>query len=461
MKKMIVTTLTLLFLVTILRSQSSGQYPGNDIIGRGYNVFGEYANISSMKKYPIFNFSKCETKNESNFNIPSIMYLEQYRKHDIKDVKGASVQEYSRDLAESTKLKSKALFFSGSLQSNFNYNSNSTESRYFQTKMDLNLLWKISLDMRDTNELIKYLDVNFLKDLNSQKPEIVFERYGTHVITSALLGGRIDFSLSQKITSEFNSSSVETTINSKYKFISGEMNKSDNTSISNSDLSANLKLNIIGGNSQFVNDIKDNEQYKIWANGINDKPTLCGFTEESLIPIWSLAENANVKTALKNYYENVWIKKYPIPEKPITKELELVVDKVYIKNSCESAFKNYGEFQLLFFVNGQKVAESQEAKGTEGSNCLFDKMSFKFAAPTKSGETVKIELRVCENDKTGNDELTMGPDYYGKGGRIIYEISFPLKDEIFKTGFKELYKEDQLAGRYCEANVTYHLQISE
>lgn len=445
----------LIFIVSII-AKGQNNAPGMDVIGRGYDVFGEYANISSIKRYPIFNFSKCNSIVQNEYNIPSIIYLEPYRKHDMKDVKGSSIEEYSKDLSEQTKLQAKALFFKGSMQSNFNFNSNESESRYYFTKMDLNLQWKISLDIRDTLELIKYLDDFFNKDLNSQTPEVIFQRYGTHVIASALLGGRIDFSLSQEITNNSNSTSVDKSINSKYKFIRGEMSSSDITSNGSYESNDNIKLNVIGGNSQYINDIKDNEKYKIWADGIQAKPTLCDFTEESLIPIWSLTTDSRVKEDLKNYYYNVWIKKYPIPEKAITKELKIIIDKVIIKNSCESAFKNYGEFQLYFYLNNFQKNKpydlTLEKRGDEGQNCFFNKMYFKFPAPTNDGEIVSIKLLLVENDKVERDELTMGD-------KIEYYIKYPLNELIFNTSKTAyLYKEESVAGRYCEAYITYHLE---
>lgn len=455
------STLTAVFFSLIIFAQSQPnlsytEFPGNNIIGRGYNVFDEYATISSIKRYPIFNFSKCSLKVENGYSMPNILYLEPFLKHDIKDIKGSSAHEYSDDLAKRTNLKANALFFSGSFKSNFNSNTNESENRYYQTRMDLNLQWKISLDNRDESKLIKYLDEDFYEDLMFQKPEIIFERYGTHVIVSALLGGRIDYSLSQRITDQSSSASVENKINARYQILRGEISNTQNAYSGSYDSNEDVKLNIIGGNSQFINNIKDNVQYNVWAEGIQNNSTLCDFTEESLIPIWSFAPD-DKKQELMNYYSEVWIKKYPIPipEKPSIKELEIVISKVYIKNSCESAIKSYGEFQMLFLVNGIQQDQTREAKGSEGSNCNFDKMSFKFKAPINPGETVSVELKLIEIDQTGNDELTMGD-------RAIVKINYPINEAILNVNTaKYLYKQDGIAGRYCEVNINYYLRKSE
>ncbi|OFX25469.1 MAG: hypothetical protein A2033_09015 [Bacteroidetes bacterium GWA2_31_9] len=446
-----------LFYSVIILAQNNTNYPGNDVIGRGYDVFGEYANKSSIKDYPILDFTKCTTKNEGKYVIPSIILLKFDPTKDIKDVSGSSINDYSKSLAQSVNLKANAFFFAGSANSNFNYNSLQTEKRYYQTKMDRNLQWKISLDTRpDTLALAKYLDETFKKELLTKSPEYIFENYGTHIIVQALLGGRIDFSYSEKITGNTTQSDVESVLSGRYGILKGGYSNSNGQGINSSLTNKEVKLKVIGGETLYINEDLSSEQYNTWAAGIPNNSTLCDFTNNSLIPIWSIVTDKNIRKKLSDYYNNVLLINNHMPSAPEIKKLSLVVDEVYIKNSCENYFKKYGEFQLLFFINGKQVSQSQESKGTEGQDCYFDKMSFTFDAPTKEGEFVNIELRVIENDTPARDELTMGVN-----GKIIYNIKYPLSDELYKKGYNELFKEDPVAGKYCEANVTYHLQVAD
>ena len=445
-------TLSLSF-VLISSSVLCQNYPGSDVIGRGYDVFGEYANISSIKRYRVFDFSKCSQKSESGYNVPSQVYLEKFSKHSIKDVKGSSLDEYSSHMASHVNLSGNALFFKGSIGSNFSQSTSNVSSRYYHTRMDINLNWKVSLDTRDLSSLKPYLDDAFKKDLEQQSPSIIFERYGTHVIVSAMLGGRIDYSMSKKSTEISSSSELENIIKGRYGLVHGEYSSSSANGSVNAETMSEVQLTIVGGNSHLINTIESSAQYNTWANGINKSPTLCDFDRESLVPIWMFASSEK-KDAIKAYYFTTWIKKYPIPAAPKLQTLDVVVDKLHVTNNCENAFASHGQFILKFYVNDRYANQTNQKSCSEGK-AYFQNERFTFKVPQAEGESVIIEIMVIEIDqKTPDDLLT-------DGKRARLKISYPVTpDQLGESYSFHLYKEDTFAGRFCEAYLHFHFEES-
>jgi len=312
MKKLLLTVLILLSAFSVF---SQTQTPGLDILGYGYDVFGNYADQSSKKRYNLFTFSNFKNTpiGSDQYSVPEYVILENISKHMVTTVSGESIREYAQSQASSVGLSVDALFFSGSINSSYSSSSSGSERRFYYTYRDANTKWRISFDERNLSSLKNILDPAFKRDLQTMDPAKLFATYGTHYIASAYLGGRADYNSVTTITQNTKTSAIAVAVEAEYHAVSGNatLDKQSSELLSNSD--TKTKLTVTGGNSEYANNISTTATYEKWASGIASMPVLCDFDENSLKPIWDFAETAGRRAELKSEFDKM-IKANPLPE---------------------------------------------------------------------------------------------------------------------------------------------------
>jgi hypothetical protein len=302
-------------LLTIIPAFAQNQYPGQGVLGKGYNVFGEYANNKSVMRYKLFDFSKMSANpNEFGHSTPDLVYIENISDHIINTIEGSSITEYSNQLSEKIGLGANAFFFKGSVDAQFKNRYVSSENLFYYTYMDINTKWRVSLDTRDTEKMISCLDQQFKRDLDSLDPKTLFELYGTHFVSSAYLGGRIDYSSVANISYQTSTAEIKSAIKAKYGIISGSYSEGISTENVLSESNTESQLSVVGGNAEYTNSITNKEQYKKWADGIAGSPVLCGFDKNSLLPIWMLTLDPKRKKELEEYFLKSILPLYPLPD---------------------------------------------------------------------------------------------------------------------------------------------------
>ena len=310
--------MTLLFLLFANNSQAQNLAPGTDIVGYGYDIFGEYANQKSKKRYCLFEYNDKEKQviTSQTYLVPENVIVENISEHIVKTVSGESMREYAQSLSSKAGLSMDAYFFSGSVESSFNKSSSGMKKQFYYTYMDANTKWRISLDIRgDYIEPLKgMLEPRFAQDLKNMPPETLFETYGTHYIASAYLGGRADFKTKTVMSSQTNTREIAMAVEAKYHSVSANssLEKKHKQTLSNS--KTTTRLTVVGGNSEYANNINDPVTYENWASGIAEAPVLCDFEEGSLRPIWEFAETEARKNELKAAF-NKMLQNHPLPEK--------------------------------------------------------------------------------------------------------------------------------------------------
>lgn len=313
MKKNYALVLGLLLLNITLIAQT--QAPGLDILGYGYDVFGNYADQKSKKRYCLFkydNYSATPIGVES-YNVPQYVILENISDHVVKTVSGESVREYSRDLSKKAGMGVDAMFFSASISASYAKSESGSKRKFYYTYMDANTKWRISFDERNIDNLVNILDAQFKEDLMNMEPRKLFETYGTHFIASAYLGGRADYSSISEMSSSTSSRQIGLAVEAKYHAMSAntELNKSHSKTLSDS--KTETKLHVTGGNSQYANNINDPESYRLWADGIEGKPVLCDFEPNSLKPIWIFCTDEDRRFQLESEFEKM-CEENPLPK---------------------------------------------------------------------------------------------------------------------------------------------------
>ena len=190
----------------------AGAYdPVKTILGRGYDVFGLYADpVAPLSQVLDFDRLVRDGMVEKTAIGRTV----------INKSSGSSTSDYQSNLGATASLSGKYGFFSGSVKASFGKDVATSSSYEFCT---------ISASVRDSMYAIKnasdvrvlktYLTARFAADLAdaSLDPKELFDIYGTHVLAGAILGGRFDYNLAAKRESSNTSTSIATYAEIKYK----------------------------------------------------------------------------------------------------------------------------------------------------------------------------------------------------------------------------------------------------
>lgn len=313
--------------------------PGTDIIGYGYDIFGEYANQKSKKRYCLFEYDKREPQviTSQEYMVPKNVIIENISEHIVKTVSGESMREYAQSLSAKAGLSVNAFVFSGSVESSFSKSSSGMQKMFYYTYMDANTKWRISLDLRGDyiDPLKPMLEPRFAKDLETMNPETLFKTYGTHYIATAYLGGRADYKTKTVITSETNTREIGVAVEAQYQAVSASasIDKKHKETLSKS--KTKTKLTVVGGNSEYANNINDPVTYEKWAEGIANAPVLCDFEEGSLRPIWEFASPERQRELIAAF--NKMLENHPLPEK-MANVVSLKDDAYLVKNKANGLY---------------------------------------------------------------------------------------------------------------------------
>jgi hypothetical protein len=340
--------------------------PGTDIVGFGYDVFGEYANQKSKKRFCLFKYSNHAPQMIGNtqYNVPANVILENISEHNIKTVSGESQREYAKNLSANASLSGETMFFEGSVKSSYNFTSSGSEQKYYYTYMDANTKWRISLDVRDMTALAAMLDPVFRKAVDNDDPVKLFATYGTHYIASAYLGGRADFTSESVITQSTSTTEIGLAVEAKYKVVSGTANLNSQQTNTLRNAKTETKLRVVGGNSEFANNISDPVTYEKWASGIATMPVLCDFDQESLRPIWEFASTEARRTQLEEEFKRMCDKR-PLP-KEIANSIMFKGKFFYIKSKSENKYWDLANYHFYAERNGGKISVADKDVNKEG-----------------------------------------------------------------------------------------------
>ena len=407
-----------LLLSLLSLSLFSQDFPGESIIGRGYDIFGEYANSKSIKRYPIFDLQRTNSrKNTNGYNIPKIVLLEKVAEHQIRTIEGANQIEYASNLSKDIGIGGNAFFFKAALETSFETDLSLDVSSYYYTYMDVNEKWRISLDIRNFDTLRHYLDKQFEIDLKQLPPAEFFNIYGTHFVVGAYLGGRIDYSAKSSYYEGASKEKIEVAIKAKVLKIttSGDMTSSEEQILRKARSTEHLK--VIGGKSEYKNNISDPEQYNLWAAGVEDMPVMCGFDKKGLMPIWKLSSDIKRQHILERYYFENILSEHPLPdvflhdavldsENEIIQNFRVVIDRFIVHNDCDYPVLGDAEGEIVYkvdiYANEKHIGQVATPEGYvnpvwSGNDLVINKYA-DFSLPLVKNSEIKLEASIWEKD---------------------------------------------------------------
>lgn len=271
----------------------------------GYNVFAGLYASSRSTTYPLINWGGLEDRKAPNGEVyatPTILppFVDLVNFEYLK-IFGATASEFQTRLAVNLDLEGSYKFFSGELSVEFNQSQLASSIYEFSTIKDRLNLW--GLKTPPSGVLIEHLKESVLFDLINLEPYQLFFKYGTHYLSSLVLGGRVSYSNAVNKASFHSKYYVEVVAEFSYQDLIGQLSSSDKvkyqSSIESFQSSSVSKLNSVGGDSVY----DPRTDYDDWRASVKGRPVFIDFlNSQSLQPIWDLIADDSRRHEVKAAY---------------------------------------------------------------------------------------------------------------------------------------------------------------
>ncbi|WP_171972590.1 MAC/perforin domain-containing protein [Mucilaginibacter polytrichastri] len=158
---------------------------GWDVLGYGYNVLGIYAN-SSATTFQIINVAQLKADYPDKIETD----LSKTQTADLNI--GSDALSYLKTIAPNISIGTDtSAKFKATIKAAFK-DSTAFSSQYVYSSYNL-IIQQKRLKINSTIDLLKnYLNANFVNDVQNQSAAYVVSHYGTHVLTDAILGAKLD-----------------------------------------------------------------------------------------------------------------------------------------------------------------------------------------------------------------------------------------------------------------------------
>lgn len=265
---------------------------GVDWLGKGVNIITDkYA--ENVKNYHILDNKK--------LLLDGRIYYQLNDNSSSRYISGQDAWTYSESLSTSIKTGGKYLCFGGSVSAKFSSKHLQEKNRSFATLMYRAPKYDLYIDDLSIN-LKNYLTDSFKKNLASMEPQQLFELYGTHMLRSVIMGGRVEYNATTDSQYQSDSSSMETDVKASFNAIFASANIGVQTSKTQASTSYhNHSETNIQAYPSFGSPQLDPKSFDKWYDAMCANPGICDYGENALIPIWQLADGAR-STYLEQEY---------------------------------------------------------------------------------------------------------------------------------------------------------------
>ena len=309
-----------------------------------------------------------------------------------------------------------------------------------------------------------YLTTEFKNDLlnNNFSPKDLFDKYGTHIIRSGVLGGKIDFnyelySTTQHDLSEF-SNKLTANISSTYLNFDAEAESKIKKDASAKNVIISTNSTTVGGSSLDMSSLeKMKENYQAWLTSLKNECALIDIKDTtSLYPIWNLIPNekqyAQRKQALIDYFDaygaqnyQQLMAKYPsVPTDSPSINIDFMKTQVAQDNNnynptiqrtySQDLINRYEDFKLgnLILQNCKKNSDGTYTQ--HGGLELLFKLNESPDALNAYPSSCSDPKYICTlSDDTAASPVWGFPNFGGAIGKGAYCVQVTFKDSTTKS----------------------------
>ena len=179
-----------------------------DFLGYGYDVTGEFFTEKSTK-FAVIDLVALQKDH------PNRLVVNTSKNVEGKVIGGEYAESYTKELAIQTKTSVGFGLFGGSIKSVFNQTIDYS-SKYSMASYNWKIQHKRVALNADADLLQNYLTREFREDLESKNASYIISRYGTHVLTNIVLGGRLEIIYRSSTLNENRKSTVSAGVTASF-----------------------------------------------------------------------------------------------------------------------------------------------------------------------------------------------------------------------------------------------------
>lgn len=279
--------------ITPLSTFSLNDPKYRNVLGYGINAFGNSKNVTCYS--PIL---------KEEFRTGNAVAVQMKHTTSYKAETEDSVEKLYEKFSMKNSTSVRYMMFSTGIDFGFSNSDASAQERKY-TKIvamyDLCDAWLKEYEITDA-----HLSDDFKNDINSDlEPDILFSRYGTHLITGGIYGGRVDAAFSYNKDSRSNNRNFDAKLNVGIgRLLNQETSTEWTETMELINSSVNFNASAIGGKGFAGASISSfASAYADWCNTVNENPVFCGvYNEDNLIPVWEFAADPARKKQLEDHY---------------------------------------------------------------------------------------------------------------------------------------------------------------
>lgn len=266
-------------------------------LGYGYDVINDsYMDVKQIDtSHPIIDTNKID-----NINL----LMRKVNNGNVNECSASTMEEFYNSYTTSVNVYGKVgKFFSGGLKLDFS--GSNAEKNYWHFYKLSYYFESFYISMTDTVENLQdVLSDSFKDDVVNMPIDSLFDKYGTHLIKEAAMGGRIEKNITYSSESKNSKSTMDAAVNAHMKFMKTSINAEASASIENElqsvGVTSSSKICQLGGKAiSLVGDLN----YDKWASSFDenlDYATLCGIvSENSLVGLWDLLPSGYERRAVE------------------------------------------------------------------------------------------------------------------------------------------------------------------
>ncbi|QPH38838.1 MAC/perforin domain-containing protein [Pedobacter endophyticus] len=286
----------------------------NDLLGYGYNVLGEFGNASAATR-PVIDVDRLQT------DYPTRVVYDLSTETKGYLTAGSDAVSYLKKITARLSTTFGYQFLGASLFKatiTANYSNNDVFSaKYIYSNYYLKVQQK-RLKLNTVNDVLQsYLDPEFISYVNTQTPEAIVNRYGTHVLAEIILGGKLDVTYQSQTTKsdKTKASSAGIDLNVKkifnlnvgYTYDTHDVEENFNQTLHYATIGGDPTKSLIGdiaiGNASNPNPTPT-VNISAWQSSCTlENSVLIDIAPDGLMPIWELISDPVKKEQIKNVAE--------------------------------------------------------------------------------------------------------------------------------------------------------------
>ena len=277
-----------------------------DFLGYGYDATGEYFTEGSTR-FQVIDVVSFQQENSGRV----VSNTSKVVKGEV--ISGENAEDYTRELSISTNVGIGIRLFGGSVKNSFKHTVDYS-SKYAIASYNWMIQHKRVALNADAEFLQNYLTNEFREDLETKDASYIISRYGTHILTNIILGGRLEIMYRSSMVDEKRKSIASAGVTASYaKIFNAGTDIDYNMDLALKNSEQKLTYRMIGGEPttsspatlEITSGIYPRIDISEWINSCTpQRMNFIGAAPGSLIPIYELVKDQAKRTKLQLAYNN-------------------------------------------------------------------------------------------------------------------------------------------------------------